>query len=100
MNTVKLTTMFGESNLNYKKFRPGYPKELFDVILSNIERPYHKAIDIGAGTGISTYVSSFIKTLSSPQDYLDEISRKLHEVSNNEMMNVDFSLELALADKK
>ena len=255
MNNVKLTTKFGEANLNYKKFRPGYPKELFDVILSNVESPYHKAIDIGAGTGISTeilaeyfnnviaiepdekmisvglfpdgvtlindcaenvqlpkgefdlvtvgnafywmdavqvlplisewltdkgilaayrynlpmtdnnninkiilneleekwdvfrhdrlkdteytyrnirsspyfnnvriskienivqlsissligffastsYVSSFIKTLSNPQDYLDEISQKIYEVSNNEMINVDFGLELVLAYKK
>lgn len=255
MDTVKLTTKFGETNLNYKKFRPGYPKELFDVILSSIKKPYDKAIDIGAGTGISTailaeyfsnvtaiepdekmisvglfsdkvtiiedcaenvelpagefnlvsagnsfywmdaeqilplinewlsdkgvlsayrynlpmtnnnninkiilneleekwdmfrhdrlrdteytyrniynspyfnnvriskvenivqlsinsligffastsYVSAFMKTLSNPQDYLDEMSEKFHKSAGNEILNVDFSLELVLADKK
>lgn len=56
MSMTKLTTKFGEANLDYKKFRPGYPRELFDTILSSIKKPYKNAIDIGAGTGISTAI--------------------------------------------
>lgn len=54
MDKKKLETKFGETNIKYKKFRPTYPKVLFEVILNKINKPYLYALDIGAGTGIST----------------------------------------------
>lgn len=46
---------FGDSKSEYKKYRPTYPKELFELILkSGIIQFYKKAVDLGAGTGIST----------------------------------------------
>lgn len=54
MDKKKLETKFGETNIKYKKFRPTYPKILFEVILNKISKPYLYALDIGAGTGIST----------------------------------------------
>lgn len=58
MAEIGLKTSFGEANEKYAKFRPTYPKELISVILENVKKPYKNALDIGAGTGISTKLLS------------------------------------------
>lgn len=58
MDRIKLETQFGEANKEYKKFRPTYPEQLFKIIFENVQMPYKKAVDIGAGTGISTRILS------------------------------------------
>lgn len=51
---MKYSTHFGEAKEEYVQFRPQYPLTLFETIMKNTPRPYLKAIDLGAGTGIST----------------------------------------------
>lgn len=63
MRKTELKTKFGTVNQKYKQYRPTYPNILFDTILKNLKPPYQKAIDIGAGTGISTNYLS--KTFNS-----------------------------------
>lgn len=40
----------------YEQFRPGYPVELFDVVMAYAGRPVRSALEIGAGTGKATRV--------------------------------------------
>lgn len=46
-------TNFGENSKCYRKYRPQYPIKLFEKIFS-MSPSFEKAIDLGAGTGIST----------------------------------------------
>ncbi len=45
---------FGNVAGSYQTFRPKYPSELFLEIISCVNRPYRRAVDLGAGTGLST----------------------------------------------
>lgn len=45
---------FGKVNEIYSCYRPIYPQQLFDTILMSVKGPYLDAVDLGAGTGIST----------------------------------------------
>ncbi|MFJ9950804.1 class I SAM-dependent methyltransferase [Kitasatospora sp. NPDC091207] len=45
---------FGETAQAYERFRPGYPVELFDLVLAYAGRPVRTALEIGAGTGKAT----------------------------------------------
>ncbi|MDD3308101.1 MAG: class I SAM-dependent methyltransferase [Acetobacterium sp.] len=47
-------TEFGKVKEKYAKYRPTYPDSLFTEIMSNLKSPYKNAIDLGAGTGLST----------------------------------------------
>jgi SAM-dependent methyltransferase len=38
----------------YERFRPGYPVELFDMVMTYAGRPVRTALEIGAGTGKAT----------------------------------------------
>jgi SAM-dependent methyltransferase len=38
----------------YERFRPGYPVELFDLVMKYAGRPVRTALEIGAGTGKAT----------------------------------------------
>jgi SAM-dependent methyltransferase len=38
----------------YERFRPGYPPELFDLVMAYAGRPVGTALEIGAGTGKAT----------------------------------------------
>ncbi|WP_328917496.1 MULTISPECIES: class I SAM-dependent methyltransferase [unclassified Streptomyces] len=38
----------------YERFRPGYPVELFDLVMGYAGRPVRTALEIGAGTGKAT----------------------------------------------
>jgi SAM-dependent methyltransferase len=45
---------FGAMAQAYERFRPGYPPELFDLVMSYAGRPVGTALEIGAGTGKAT----------------------------------------------
>src|SRR5689334_12388047 len=45
---------FGGVAEAYERFRPGYPVELFDMVMTYAGRPVRTALEIGAGTGKAT----------------------------------------------
>jgi SAM-dependent methyltransferase len=45
---------FGAVAEAYERFRPGYPAELFDLVMAYAGRPVLTALEIGAGTGKAT----------------------------------------------
>ncbi|KAB1911193.1 trans-aconitate 2-methyltransferase [Micromonospora sp. AMSO31t] len=45
---------FGAVAEAYERFRPGYPVELFDLVLAYAGQPIRTALEIGAGTGKAT----------------------------------------------
>lgn len=45
---------FGSVAEAYERFRPGYPIELFDMVMAYADRPIRSALEIGAGTGKAT----------------------------------------------
>jgi len=45
---------FGAVAKAYERFRPGYPVELFDLVVTYAGRPVRTALEIGAGTGKAT----------------------------------------------
>jgi SAM-dependent methyltransferase len=45
---------FGAMAEAYERFRPGYPVELFDMVMAYAGRPVKTALEIGAGTGKAT----------------------------------------------
>ena len=45
---------FGAIPEAYERFRPGYPAELFDMVMTYAGQPVRTALEIGAGTGKAT----------------------------------------------
>jgi SAM-dependent methyltransferase len=45
---------FGAIAEAYERFRPGYPVELFDIVMRYAGQPVRTALEIGAGTGKAT----------------------------------------------
>ncbi|MEV4721202.1 class I SAM-dependent methyltransferase [Micromonospora noduli] len=45
---------FGMVAQRYERYRPGYPAELVDLVLTYADRPIRTALEIGAGTGKAT----------------------------------------------
>ncbi len=45
---------FGMMAEAYERFRPGYPAELFDMVMAYAGQPVRTALEIGAGTGKAT----------------------------------------------
>ncbi|MDQ2814871.1 MAG: class I SAM-dependent methyltransferase [Actinomycetota bacterium] len=45
---------FGARAKAYERFRPGYPAELFDMVMTFAGQPVSTALEIGAGTGKAT----------------------------------------------
>ncbi|MFI8893791.1 class I SAM-dependent methyltransferase [Streptomyces paradoxus] len=45
---------FGGVAESYERFRPGYPVELFEMVMAYAGRPLPTALEIGAGTGKAT----------------------------------------------
>jgi SAM-dependent methyltransferase len=45
---------FGAAAEAYERFRPGYPAELFDMVMTYAGQPVKTALEIGAGTGKAT----------------------------------------------
>ena len=61
---------FGSVASAYEKFRPGYPDELIDEVLTYASRPVRTALEIGAGTGKATraFASRGIAVTASDPD--------------------------------
>jgi SAM-dependent methyltransferase len=53
---VERALSFGSVAAAYEQFRPGYPDELVEQILTYAGRPVRTALEIGAGTGKATRV--------------------------------------------
>lgn len=51
---VERALSFGSAAAAYERFRPGYPDELVDAVLSYAGQPVRTALEIGAGTGKAT----------------------------------------------
>lgn len=47
---------FGAVAAAYERYRPGYPPELVDAVLTHAARPVRTAVEIGAGTGKATRI--------------------------------------------
>jgi SAM-dependent methyltransferase len=47
-------TEFGKAEAAYSAYRPRYPDTLFETILDALGGPRRRALDLGAGTGLST----------------------------------------------
>lgn len=47
---------FGSVAAAYERYRPGYPDQLVDEVLTYAGRPVRRALEIGAGTGKATRV--------------------------------------------
>jgi SAM-dependent methyltransferase len=45
---------FGVNAEAYERFRPGYPAELFEMVMAYADQPVRTALEIGAGTGKAT----------------------------------------------
>ncbi len=45
---------FGGRAEAYERFRPGYPAELFDLVMAYAGQPVRTALEVGAGTGKAT----------------------------------------------
>ena len=55
---MKYSTNFGDAKEEYVQFRPQYPSSLFEEIMENTPHPHINAVDLGAGTGLSTIILS------------------------------------------
>jgi hypothetical protein len=49
---MSLATEFGLTHHAYRRFRPRYPRQLYDRVLDSLDRPRALAVDLGAGTGL------------------------------------------------
>ena len=47
---------FGKALDKYIKYRPAYPEALFREIMDMVDKPYKRAVDLGAGTGLSSFI--------------------------------------------
>ena len=49
-------TVFGVDAEAYDRFRPGYPDEIVDLVVSHADGPVTRALEVGAGTGKASVV--------------------------------------------
>jgi SAM-dependent methyltransferase len=72
---------FGAVAEAYERFRPGYPSELFDLVIAYASQPVRTALEIGAGTGKATRLFAqrgVTVTASEPdRSMLDELRKHL-----------------------
>jgi SAM-dependent methyltransferase len=54
LHVTERARSFGTVAEAYERFRPGYPAELVDTVLTYAGRPIRTALEIGAGTGKAT----------------------------------------------
>jgi 16S rRNA A1518/A1519 N6-dimethyltransferase RsmA/KsgA/DIM1 with predicted DNA glycosylase/AP lyase activity len=47
-------TQFGLEREAYATYRPHYPASLFQILKESLYPPFERALDLGAGTGLST----------------------------------------------
>jgi SAM-dependent methyltransferase len=70
---------FGAVAQTYERFRPGYPGEVFDLVMAYADRPIRTALEIGAGTGKATRLFArpgIAVTATDPdEDMLTELRR-------------------------
>jgi SAM-dependent methyltransferase len=61
---------FGAVAEAYERFRPGYPAELFDLVMTYASQPVLTALEIGAGTGKATrlFAQRGVKVTASEPD--------------------------------
>jgi SAM-dependent methyltransferase len=62
---------FGAVAEAYERFRPGYPVQLFDLVMAYAGRPIRTALEIGAGTGKATRLfaqTGIIVTATDPDE--------------------------------
>lgn len=75
---------FGAAAQAYERFRPGYPRELVDLVLDYAGRPVASALEIGAGTGKATraFVAAGVQVLATEPDaaMLAELQRQVPDV--------------------
>jgi len=83
---------FGKVANIFNKYRPPYPQLLFETIISEFEKnaDFNLAIDIGAGTGLSTIplVEKFNKVIAIEPDF--QMADKINELTksgNIELVN-------------
>ena len=80
MTTARALT-FGSVAAAYERYRPGYPGELVDEVLSYAGTPIHRALEIGAGTGKATRafaVRNIAVTATDPDTaMLSELGRQV-----------------------
>lgn len=76
--------LFGGVAEAYERFRPGYPAEMFDVVMTYAGQPVRTALEIGAGTGKATRLfarDGIVVTASEPdRAMLDELRKQLPKV--------------------
>jgi len=53
VSPTSLETRFGSSEPAYTAYRPQYPPELFEKVVSAVPEPRESALDLGGGTGLS-----------------------------------------------
>ena len=88
--------VFGLASDEYAKFRPTYPKELYEIILENIsENHFDHALDVGGGTGISAIplLENFEKVsiLDPDKKLLDHVVEdKFHQIIHSSIENYEF----------
>jgi SAM-dependent methyltransferase len=92
---MKKRLFFDEDAVNYEKYRPGYPKELYgDVIRYSGAGAGKRALEIGIGTGKAT--EPFLKTGCSVtavelgKNLADYAREKLGEYPNLSVRNLPF----------
>ncbi len=59
-NNMTLETNFGLVASLYSTYRLTFPQLLFEKILGTLSPPYNNALDLGAGTGLSTLPDGII----------------------------------------
>ena len=70
---------FGAVAQAYERFRPGYPAELFDLVIAYAGRPVRTALEIGAGTGKATRLFAergVAVTATEPDEAMLEVLRR------------------------
>jgi SAM-dependent methyltransferase len=83
---------FGAAAAAYEQYRPGYPAELFDLVVSYAGPPVRRALEIGAGTGKATRLFAergVVVTATDPDEAMLEELRK-HGPANVETVRAAF----------
>jgi SAM-dependent methyltransferase len=82
---------FGGVAEAYERFRPGYPVEIVDLVMTYASQPIRTALEIGAGTGKATrlFAQAGVRVTASEPDpaMLDELRK---QVRSAETVHVAF----------
>jgi len=87
---------FGTVAEAYERFRPGYPVEIVDLVMSYANQPLRTALEIGAGTGKATRLFAgrqMTVTASEPdRAMLEELRKRVADVATMEAAFEDVPL--------